>query len=336
MARLSIICAIIQNVKLQIVKKSFLIFLFIPFFSTCSKKAALPASRQEVAASKKRPSEPELLKVFKESYPDLLFTSQYDEEVNEWKISVELPGEEESISSDFYWCNGSLLPFSELENKDKYWTLLYHYDYKSPLKDPATFTQEEIEALTKFGSNENRQNDRGTPMFFFDFIYSSQNQLSLEKHIVKASFLGKRLNVHERIKFPLKKVEDKILLLSKSDNEVKDFVDGLKSCDAYYWREIANTNRKSFHSLGIALDLLPKRYGGKDVYWSWAKDKSGDKWMLTPLSQRWMPPQKVIEAFEEEGFIWGGKWLIWDNMHFEYHPELINFSRIDSGYRLQQ
>ncbi|MBQ9624309.1 MAG: M15 family metallopeptidase, partial [Treponema sp.] len=25
----------------------------------------------------------------------------------------------------------------------------------------------------------------------------------------------------------------------------------------------------------------------------------------------------------EEGFIWGGYWVIFDNMHFEYHPELI-------------
>lgn len=29
------------------------------------------------------------------------------------------------------------------------------------------------------------------------------------------------------------------------------------------------------------------------------------------------------KAFESEGFIWGGYWAIWDNMHFEYHPELI-------------
>ena len=50
--------------------------------------------------------------------------------------------------------------------------------------------------------------------------------------------------------------------------------------------------------------------------------------MLTPLSWRWMPPQAVIDIFEEEGFIWGGKWAIWDNMHFEYHPELIENSKL--------
>ena len=37
----------------------------------------------------------------------------------------------------------------------------------------------------------------------------------------------------------------------------------------------------------------------------------------------WIPPLAVIAVFESEGFIWGGKWGVWDNMHFEYRPELI-------------
>lgn len=28
-----------------------------------------------------------------------------------------------------------------------------------------------------------------------------------------------------------------------------------------------------------------------------------------------------------EGFIWGGRWEIWDNMHFEYRPELLAAAR---------
>jgi hypothetical protein len=34
----------------------------------------------------------------------------------------------------------------------------------------------------------------------------------------------------------------------------------------------------------------------------------------------------VIRIFEEEGFIWGGKWAMYDTMHFEYHPELLLLS----------
>jgi hypothetical protein len=36
-----------------------------------------------------------------------------------------------------------------------------------------------------------------------------------------------------------------------------------------------------------------------------------------------MPPKAVIEAFERGGFLWGGKWFLFDNMHFEYRPELL-------------
>ena len=31
----------------------------------------------------------------------------------------------------------------------------------------------------------------------------------------------------------------------------------------------------------------------------------------------------LCRAFEDAGFIWGGKWHEFDLMHFEYRPELI-------------
>ena len=45
--------------------------------------------------------------------------------------------------------------------------------------------------------------------------------------------------------------------------------------------------------------------------------------MLIPLSQRWMPPKAVVDIFEQHGFVWGGKWVLWDTIHFEYRPELL-------------
>ncbi len=35
-------------------------------------------------------------------------------------------------------------------------------------------------------------------------------------------------------------------------------------------------------------------------------------------------PQAVVDAFEAEGFIWGGRWKHYDTMHFEYRPELLS------------
>ena len=272
-------------------------------------------------------SEPVELNIFKRAYPDITFKSEYDGNLKDWKITMIIPEKNGSRNVVLYWCNGSMVPYEELKNKDKYWTLLYSYNSKEDLADPADFTSEQIAAMKNFGSDDNRKNGAGTPMFFFDAIYDSSTRASLEKHLVYTKFLGKAITIHERIKAPLLRVEERINKLAETDKEVKDFLAGLSKNEAYYWRLIAGTNRKSFHSLGIAIDVQPKYYGGKDVYWSWAKDRDPENWMLTPLSKRWMPPKSVIKIFEEEGFIWGGKWAIWDNMHFEYHPELILNSR---------
>ena len=31
----------------------------------------------------------------------------------------------------------------------------------------------------------------------------------------------------------------------------------------------------------------------------------------------------IVEAFEAEGFVWGGKWRFWDAVHFEFRPEIL-------------
>ena len=207
------------------------------------------------------------LKYFERAYPDLTFTRHYDVVSAEWIVTVKVPdkpGEKNGPGKtyDFYWANGSLLPQSEFENRDQYWTLLY--SYPKELADPADFTEEQRERIKEFGSAESRKNGAGTPMFFFDALYDSGSRRSLEQHIARISFLGNRTNVHERMKEPLARVEEKIFALAKSDSEVKAFLDNLKSNDAYQWRIIDGTNRKSFHSLGIAIDILPKSRGKTD------------------------------------------------------------------------
>ena len=266
---------------------------------------------------------------FERAYPDLTFTRHYEIKSAEWTVTVKVPdsaGDKDGPGKTykFYWANGSMLPAEELANKKQYSSLLY--EYAKELKDPQDFTEEERERIKEYGSKESRKNGAGTPMFFFDAVYDSTTRGSLEKHITKTTFLGKRTNIHERIKEPLSRVEAKIVELGKTDSEVKAFIDSLKSSDGYLWRIIDGTNRKSFHSLGIAIDILPKIQRGKQIFWSWAKDIYPETWMLVPLKDRWIPPKSVISAFEEEGFIWGGKWTIYDNMHFEYHPELIQYN----------
>ena len=281
-------------------------------------------------AAGKPPRDPAGLEIFRRAYPDITFNATYQRDMADWRIELVIPEDDGSRTEVLYWSNGSMLPQSELANKEKYWTLLYGYRYGEPLEDPADFTQEQIDRMKSFGSTENRRNGAGTPMFFFDTIYESHNQASLEQHIERVTFLGRPVRVHQRLKEPLRRVEARINAAAQTDPTIKPFIAEISQLDAYYWRLIAGTNRKSFHSLGIALDILPKNLRGKAIYWSWTKDKNPD-WMLTPLADRWMPPQTVIDIFEDEGFIWGGKWGIWDNMHFEYHPELILAAKQKKG-----
>ncbi len=82
------------------------------------------------------------------------------------------------------------------------------------------------------------------------------------------------------------------------------------------WRMIQGTSRLSMHSFGIAVDLR-QLYAD---YWRWDFDKRGKLSSTMPPNRI---PEAIVLAFEEEGFIWGGKWQRYDTMHFEYRPELF-------------
>jgi hypothetical protein len=70
------------------------------------------------------------------------------------------------------------------------------------------------------------------------------------------------------------------------------------------------------------VDLLEKAQAGMETYWQWTAAKGID-WHSVPVEKRQNPPVAVVRAFEEQGFIWGGRWPRYDTMHFEYHPELL-------------
>ena len=80
----------------------------------------------------------------------------------------------------------------------------------------------------------------------------------------------------------------------------------------YCYRKISGTDRLSPHAFGIAIDV---KKNSKD-YWKWATREEGSK-RLKEF------PKDVVKAFENNYFIWGGKWAHFDILHFEYRPELI-------------
>jgi hypothetical protein len=79
----------------------------------------------------------------------------------------------------------------------------------------------------------------------------------------------------------------------------------------FNYRLIANTERLSTHSFGIAVDIAV----APSHYWEW--EQGGAELYRNSI------PAAIVEIFERHGFIWGGKWYHFDTMHFEYRPELL-------------
>lgn len=86
----------------------------------------------------------------------------------------------------------------------------------------------------------------------------------------------------------------------------------LKNAGSFFWRRIAGEKVLSAHSFGIAFDIGVKQGA---AYWRWSR--------FRPHPQQKTYPTDIVQAFEANGFIWGGKWHEYDIMHFEYRPELI-------------
>ena len=259
-----------------------------------------------------------------QAFPDCSFSFLPDTKLADWKIVVSKPKKADSKklkTKTFYWAEGKILPKSELKQSERYTPVFYEYpDHRCR---PDTMSEEEKEELVTGGSEKARKLNPGTAMFLYDFIYDSKNQKSVKKHIKDVNFLDRQVYVHEQCQTALERVEKKLKALQKKEPAVRDFLAHLDKVYGFYWRLIAGTKRKSFHSLGLAVDLLPFDGDKKTIFWSWTKKDLGDKWVETEWDSRWMPPLAVIQAFEEEGFIWGGYWEVWDNMHFEYRPEFF-------------
>ena len=260
-------------------------------------------------------------KLFEVSYPQVQFKKSFDKNVDDWKIEISVNEKNQTL----YWADGKFLPLEELANKDSYSSLLYHYPKEVP--NPKDFTEEDILRIKEFTNPKNRSEGKGSPQFLYNLIYEVETRTSTEANIKSHLFLGKRTNVHQFIHQKLNLVQRDIYEIAKTDSEVQTFLDKLDSADSYAWRVISDSGNRSFHSMGLAIDVLPKGWGQKNLYWAWRRDIDPQNWMLLDLDRRWMPPAKVIEIFERHGFIWGGKWIIWDNMHFEYRPEVILFNQ---------
>ncbi len=223
----------------------------------------------------------------------------------------------------YYWADGRLLPEGLRELSDQFVAIRFYNYSLGPLvvREIAPELEERLRdrtgSITSDGDDSLRFND------FLDTLYGISSRADAEGTVRAASFLGMPTRVHPLLVEPLERVERRIRASEAASPEVTQFVEDLISVHAYNWRNIAGTQRRSYHSYGVAIDLVPRSYGGRWAYWLWAAESGIDEWWDLPLDERWLIPQQVIDAFEAEGFVWGGKWLFFDHLHFEYRPESI-------------
>jgi hypothetical protein len=224
----------------------------------------------------------------------------------------------------FAWANGRLLPEAERGRREEFVSLSF---YRYPLKlPPLAPVDEETAARLRERVRENERNPPRRNDAFLGLLLRAASRAETEARIVRMEVAGYTVSVHEEVAGPLALVSDELRALKAVDPQVRAFLRGLGEMNGYNYRFVDGTRTRSYHSYGLAVDLIPRSYGGRHPYWRWAMRKERD-WWAVPYERRWMVPAPVVEAFERHGFVWGGKWLFFDTMHFEYRPEVLAIAR---------
>jgi hypothetical protein len=136
------------------------------------------------------------------------------------------------------------------------------------------------------------------------------SRAEVSSRLTKVKFFGVRYPFHRLAAPALERVVARLEPQVKTNPSLLPFLKNIGG--TWSWRKIARSKSLSTHAFGIAIDINVAR----SHYWRWKR--RGE-----PLVWRNRVPQAIVDAFEAEGFIWGGRWQHFDTMHFEYRPELL-------------
>ena len=155
---------------------------------------------------------------------------------------------------------------------------------------------------------------RNDVIFFSAFGHDAAE---VQKQLVTVMVAGKAFAVHKKIKPMMERVAHRLDSALKAKPSLATYFD--KPGGTFNWRFIQGSDMLSNHSWAVALDLdVPH-----SNYW---RNEPGVASGQKPIVWKNRYPQEVVDAFEAEGFIWGGRWWHFDTMHFEYRPELVDGS----------
>jgi len=307
----------------------------------------VPEELEATSFEEEPPSQAEtIMKALSSAYPEWIGTAEFrmldeeqqmdegglpNEDGGDWAFTVR--------GKWFYYSGGRILP-EELRNKaTEYRATGFYRNYPAELPSWESTVEQRAVRTRNMEENRARQSEArpdaqpprrteaSRQRFFYEALWNISNRDEALQQITEIKFLGYTVKVHSGIKSALNLVEETILNESKTNPTVRQWIDSLGTIAAWNWRNVASSGSLSFHSYGIAIDILPANLHGLATYWLWAS-QSNPQWWNIPYSERYHPPTEVIRAFESYGFIWGGKWPNYDTMHFEYHPEVFIFSDI--------
>jgi hypothetical protein len=250
------------------------------------------------------------LAAIKASYPGLLARPRLED--GDWHFDVR--------GEPFVWANGRLLPEGAAT---KWMNFAPQPFYQYPAADPAVAAWSREQELAVEAQLTDR---KATKVLrsgaFFDELWRIRNRAQADARQSRLKLFGLPVTMHQDVVPSLVRVEAALRALTNTDASVAKFLAGLKRLEGYNWRDIAGTQSRSNHAYGTAIDLIPQTYGGRAVYWLWAIPDT-QHWYKWTWERRWVPPSAVVKAFEAEGWVWGGKWVLFDTIHFEYRPEIL-------------
>jgi hypothetical protein len=255
----------------------------------------------------------QVMKALAAAYPDRIGPAEF--RGGDWAVPLR--------DTWYYYAGGRLLP-EELRDTAAEYDPQPFYNYLPELPPWKKPSPEEAARFRNMTDNRNKKPPKRS-QHFYDALWRARNRDEAWERVKSLRFLGKSVTVHYSILEELSLVEEHILSLAKTDSQVRAWVDGIRTLSGWNWRSIADTQSRSFHAYGAAIDILPKSLGGRETYWLWAARTQPEWWNIS-YERRFHPPAAVIKAFELRGFIWGGKWLLFDTMHFEYRPEILILS----------
>lgn len=244
------------------------------------------------------------------AYPERVGKVQISD--GDWALSID--------GTWYYWAQGRFLTQNQRDRWEEYVSIRFYRYKRGPVRKQVITDElaERLRELTKARDSDTRLRFNS----FSDALYNVHSKQEADALMEGVTFFSFSTRVHPLLVAPLARVEALITKVAVSDRSVKNFLDNLQQIHGYNWRNIAGTMRRSYHSYGVAVDLTHSRYENW-AYWRWAADSGIKEWWDIPIDERHRVPQAVIDAFEDEGFVWGGKWLFFDNIHFEYRPEVL-------------